>query len=510
MTDKHYLQREFEELMRDPATMMFLDEGALDGLWYWDIEAPEHEWMSPGFWRTLGFDPAERQHLAAEWQDLIFPEDRDLALENFQRHLADPGHPYDQLVRYRTAEGGTVTVRCRGKAIREGGTPKRMLGAHTVVHDTRQHEMTRQLSEMLELSGDAILAWSADRGIQRWNRGATQLYGFTREEAEGRSPARLLQPKYPQPWSEIEATLAAGEEWNGEVVWTRKDGSTVPTSSRFQRLEVIGGDAMILQIDRDISERREAEERQALLTRELDHRVKNLFSVIQAIVVMSAQGASDVRALVEKIRGRIGALSSAHMTSMNEGELARVPLAEMVDGVLAPYREADRLVIDGPSVDLPPKAVTPLGLVLHELATNAVKHGAWSTNGGRVELRWSIEDTAPNGAPKGDGPAHLRLEWRERSERRAEGAANGNGAGQDHGGAIGANGKDVRSRTSFGTRLIQQSVLQLGGTVETALREKGFEASLRFPIGPDLRSATNAARPAQQIDEPARADASGG
>ena len=178
MVEKHYLEREFDELMTDPDTVRFLDGGALDGLWYWDIENPEHEWMSPGFWRTLGFDPGERQHLAAEWQDLIFPEDRDEALANFERHLADPDHPYDQLVRYQTAEGGTVTVRCRGKAIRKDGVPKRMLGAHTVVHDTRQHEVTRQLSELLELSNDAILAWSASGGVRRWNRGAERLYGF--------------------------------------------------------------------------------------------------------------------------------------------------------------------------------------------------------------------------------------------------------------------------------------------------------------------------------------------
>ncbi|MEM1409304.1 MAG: PAS domain-containing protein, partial [Pseudomonadota bacterium] len=115
----HYLERELSEVLRRPEMINFLDGGVLDGVWYWDLEAPEHEYMSPGFWRALGFDPAKRKHLAAEWQDLIFPEDRDLALDNFHRHVDNPDHPYDQIVRYRSATGGTVTVRCRGFAVRK-------------------------------------------------------------------------------------------------------------------------------------------------------------------------------------------------------------------------------------------------------------------------------------------------------------------------------------------------------------------------------------------------------
>ncbi len=109
----------------------FLQQGSLDGCWYWDLETPDQEWMSPEFWALLGIDPATKRHDPSEWQDLIFAEDRDLALENFQRHCADASHPYDQVVRYRHADGSTVWVRCRGIAIRDAtGKPIRMLGAH--------------------------------------------------------------------------------------------------------------------------------------------------------------------------------------------------------------------------------------------------------------------------------------------------------------------------------------------------------------------------------------------
>lgn len=131
-TDRHYLLDELETLVAtDPSIFAFLRRASLDGMWYWDLENPEHEWISPEFWELFGIDPAEKSHNPAEWQAMIFPEDRELALENFQRHCADPNHAYDQIVRYRHADGSTVWVRCRGLAIRdEHGTPIRMFGAH--------------------------------------------------------------------------------------------------------------------------------------------------------------------------------------------------------------------------------------------------------------------------------------------------------------------------------------------------------------------------------------------
>lgn len=140
--DMHYLKRELYDLVKsDDAIFDFLQIGSLDGLWYWDLEKPEHEWMSPEFWRLFGLDPQTKQHFASEWQDLIHPDDLALALENFHKHLEDPEHPYDQIVRYRHADGHMVTVRCRGLAIRdENGRPVRMLGAHNDLTELKARE----------------------------------------------------------------------------------------------------------------------------------------------------------------------------------------------------------------------------------------------------------------------------------------------------------------------------------------------------------------------------------
>lgn len=146
---QHYLERELQERVRtDPRIFDFIQKATLDGLWYWDLENPDVEWMNSGFWELLGIDPETKRHIAAEWQDLIFPEDLELALDNFQKHCADPAHPYDQLVRYRHVDGSTVWVRCRGLAIRDAaGKPIRMLGAHT--DHTRLMNAQQRLNETM-------------------------------------------------------------------------------------------------------------------------------------------------------------------------------------------------------------------------------------------------------------------------------------------------------------------------------------------------------------------------
>ena len=142
MKDNNYLKAELTDLIQsDESTWNFIQQGSLDGIWYWDLEDPANEWMSPELWQLFGIDPATKTHSPDEWQDIIFPEDLALALKNFEAHCADPDCPYDQVVRYRHADGSVVWVRCRGLAIRdETGKPIRMLGAHTDMTAVKKSE----------------------------------------------------------------------------------------------------------------------------------------------------------------------------------------------------------------------------------------------------------------------------------------------------------------------------------------------------------------------------------
>ena len=109
--EQHPLHLELVDLIgRDPKMWEFIQHGSLDGVWYWNLEKPDEEWISPEVWELFGMDPATKRHDPAEWQDLIFKEDLELAVENFEKHCQDPSHPYDQIVRYRHADGSTGAV----------------------------------------------------------------------------------------------------------------------------------------------------------------------------------------------------------------------------------------------------------------------------------------------------------------------------------------------------------------------------------------------------------------
>ena len=117
MADEHYLKAElYRRIADDPEIFDFLQEGSLDGLWYWDLENPEHEWLSPRFKAVFGYEEDEIPHTSEWWQENIFPEDLPSVLERAQAHLENADVPYDQIVRYRHKDGSTVWIRCRGLA----------------------------------------------------------------------------------------------------------------------------------------------------------------------------------------------------------------------------------------------------------------------------------------------------------------------------------------------------------------------------------------------------------
>lgn len=141
MTD-NYLKKELYELIKsDESIFDFIQASSLDGLWYWDIENPENEWMNPKFWTVLGYNPEEMPHKSSAWQNIINPDDLKVALDNFTKHCENPAHPYDQIVRYTHKNGSTIWIRCRGLAIRDrSGNPIRMLGAHHDITDIKNVE----------------------------------------------------------------------------------------------------------------------------------------------------------------------------------------------------------------------------------------------------------------------------------------------------------------------------------------------------------------------------------
>lgn len=240
----NYLEKELRTLVTsDPDIFQFIQRASLDGLWYWDLENPEHEWMNPGFWELLGYNPDEKEHLASEWMDIIFPDDLKLAEENLKKHCEDPNHPYDQVVRYHHRNGTTVWVRCRGIALRDGsGKAIRMFGAHTDLTPLMQAEESLQvLNERFTLAADSagIGIWDLDltHNILVWDERMLELYQIKEEEFEGAYQAwlaRTLPDDRDRMHEEIELAIKGKKPLDCEFRIALPDGSLryLKTSAR--------------------------------------------------------------------------------------------------------------------------------------------------------------------------------------------------------------------------------------------------------------------------------------
>ena len=193
----------------------------------------------------------------------------------------------------------------------------------------------------------------------------------------------------------------------------------------------------------------EARDRADLLARELNHRVKNLFAVVLAIVKMSGKGDPAAKPTIDKIAERLHALLRSHEVTQGDGTRAEIDLRELIDTALAPYRLGEaRARIAGEPVMLRSHLAVPLGLVLHELVTNAVKYGALSNGEGTLAVNWARAGGGVHLTWREDGPAPV-------AKPLAEG---------------------------FGTMLIASSARQIGGTIERSFHATGVEVVMNFPV----------------------------
>lgn len=223
----------------------------------------------------------------------------------------------------------------------------------------------------------------------------------------------------------------------------------------------VAGVRCILATSVDVTERREAEQRaeqhRRLLLDELNHRVKNTLATVQSIARQTLRMAETPADFIAGFSARLMALARAH-DLLTRREWQAVSLSDLVRRTVAPYG-ISRIAISGEAFDLPPNTAVVLNMVLHELATNAAKYGALSKDEGVLDIKWTIDRTL------GAEP-RLSLDWTER------------------GGPT-----PTRTRTGFGTRLIERSLAaELGGAATLDFNPEGLRCSMQLFVRPTWRT----------------------
>lgn len=211
----------------------------------------------------------------------------------------------------------------------------------------------------------------------------------------------------------------------------------------------------------NVTERREAEERQALLAQEVDHRARNALTL--ALAILRLTRAPDIQSYVRSVEGRVESLARAQ-TLLAADRWAGADLRALLKGELQPFlageaaagpepRAPPRIELDGARVVLPPGSTQPLALAVHELATNALKHGALSAPGGRIAIAWHLE---------GGVPGKLHLRWAEVGGPAVSGAP---------------------AQRGFGSTVLDSTVRsQLAGAVRLEWPSSGLVCTLEVPL----------------------------
>jgi two-component system CheB/CheR fusion protein len=192
-----------------------------------------------------------------------------------------------------------------------------------------------------------------------------------------------VKSEFPTNKSEVEASLRETGFWSGELRHLAKDGSPVWVDSRQQLLH-FDGQSVVIECDRDITDRRADDEVRNLLIGELTHRVRNSLAIVQALARQTGRRATSVSKFLHDFGGRIEAMSSAH-NLLSEAQWHGVDMRALIESqTIARFGSDHAVSIRGARVILSAQTAMQLVLILHELATNAEKFGALSDTRGRL------------------------------------------------------------------------------------------------------------------------------
>ena len=416
---------------------------AIVGLpWQEAYRAADREFWRDTIWTILAFTLAAIAALVGGEVGILRPV---AGLQRAVRRMARG----DLSVRAKTGRGSSPELR------ELAGNFNEMAG-RLEQRQTALEASEARLRAVVETAADGIITISAQGVIQSVNSEAERLFGYARDELIGHNVSILM----PSPDREghdgyLAHYLRTGEARiigiGREVTGRRKDASTFPLFLSIGEFS-LEGERYFTGIVRDIAERKRAEERQRLLTAEVDHRAKNLLATIQAMILLTRRDAVSVADFTTTLVGRLHAMARAH-DLLARDKWTGASLHDVIRSEFQAYAGA-RVSLQGENARLSARAAQTLSLALHELTTNAAKHGALSMPEGRVEIHSTI-----NGQ-------ELQLTWSETGGPTVEPPAT----------------------QGFGSVIIERSIAhELGGEAELQFERTGVRCHIRVPLRPPAR-----------------------
>jgi PAS domain S-box-containing protein len=412
----------------------------------------------------LGRTREEIEGVPRVWLEVTPPEYHHLDEQALQQFLErGQSDPFEK--EYLRPDGSRVPVRLTVSGV-EGEPGKAIIFVQDLTADREAHCRERQIQQRLEIALSAanqgVWDYNLVTGEMIYDERAKQIYGLAPDEPvtfeiiRDATHPEDLPYTHAQLYRAIDPKIRDRSSYEYRIV--RPDGSICWALAHGAAVFEGEGDSehavRYAGTIQDITDRKAAERHQQILIAELNHRVKNMLAIVQAIAHQTFKGVEGDAA--ETFYGRLSALSAAH-TILTRQSWEAADVGDIVSAVLEPHSargEAQIRLAGDDDVQVPPHMAVNLAMALHELATNAAKYGALSKRGGRVDLSWTVTHSEPV----------LHLKWRE----------------------SGGPAVTAPEIEGFGTRMIRRVLAsELGGKVSLDFMPEGLECSIEAPLNPE-------------------------